>query len=890
MSRSMVSLSAIAVALLSQGTANAQDTQGASPTDQPAASNSTEVAQQANQTAQQQTQQDGGVAEIIVTAQKRSENVQKVPIAISVFTTETLRERAVNDVSQLSALAPNVNLDAGTPFSGATGVLSAYIRGIGSDDFAFNIDPGVGVYLDGVYLARTVGANQDLPDVERIEILKGPQGTLFGRNTIGGAISIVTHEPGKEFRFVGDVTGGSFNLLSTRGTIDVPLADGLYSSLTFGLRTREGHLKRVPFPDQRANNAPSFTAFKAAGYDSADREGASNNLNLRGKLRWNQGGPVRATLTADYSRDRGTSANTLLATVENVPGNFAGAFQLPGTAFDPTGTTGFLFAGLYNFCIGSTPGQIAARNAQALCGVTGTQFNPQWQLPSVASVNVDANPNNDRLPWDSRFVTGDPDRSYSTGNSYSRLTNWGVAGTVDFDLTDSITLKSITAYRALHWNAGLDADGSPLNMLQLSFTMNQWQLSQELQLLGHALDDKLKYVFGAYYFKEAGDLHDYVTFGEGLIQVDGPNDLKTRNYAAFGQIDYRPIELIGITAGGRYTSEKKSFEGGQQELNGFNYKLFGCSDANGNITPGAPFPLAPFITCQQGLSYPDPTNPVRVYVPGVNRKKFSNFSPKLGVQLYPGRDLMIYGSWSKGYKTGGWTTRLTNPQGNVAPDFDEELATTWEAGIKAKLIDRKLQLNAAAFRTNYKDIQLNIQVGTSPTIANAGDARIQGFEVEMLAAPFPGFTLNGSIGYIDAHYTNVSPAAAAVGGTNPFQAGTLVDEALPKTPRWKTNISPRYELSLANGGSLIFLGDWSHASSAWNDTQRTHVLKRKSNDLLSASIGYEEPNGRWSMTVGGTNLTNERYLTSGGSNIAAGLMFGTYNRPREWYARLGVKF
>ena len=113
---------------------------------------------------------------------------------------------------------------------------------------------------------------------------------------------------------------------------------------------------------------------------------------------------------------------------------------------------------------------------------------------------------------------------------------------------------------------------------------------------------------------------------------------------------------------------------------------------------------------------------------------------------------------------------------------------------------------------------------------------------------------------------------------------------MAKTRHWKTNISPRYELALANGGSLIFIGDWSHASSAWNDTQRTFALRRKANDLVNASVSYEEPGGHWSVTVGGTNLTDERFLTSGGSNLAAGTMFGTYNRPHEWYARLGVKF
>ena len=183
--------------------------------------------------AQSDTAPEGGIAEIVVTAQKRTENVQDVPIAISAFTADTLSERSVTSVAQLSNIAPNVTLDAGTPFSGSTAVLSAYIRGIGANDFAFNIDPGVGIYLDGVYLARSIGANQDLPDVERIEVLKGPQGTLFGRNTIGGAISIVTHDPGKEFRFKGDVTVGRFGLVQTRGTVDLPLTEGFGSSVSF---------------------------------------------------------------------------------------------------------------------------------------------------------------------------------------------------------------------------------------------------------------------------------------------------------------------------------------------------------------------------------------------------------------------------------------------------------------------------------------------------------------------------------------------------------------------------------------------------------------------------------------------------------------------------------
>lgn len=221
----------------------------------------------------QDAEQSGGIAEIVVTAQKRAENVQDVPIAISAFTSESLQERAVGSVAQLSAITPNVNLDAGTPFSGSTAVLSAYIRGIGSDDFAFNIDPGVGIYLDGVYLARTVGANQDLLDVERVEILKGPQGTLFGRNTIGGAISIVTADPGSAFKAKGDVTVGSYNLFQARGSVSVPVTDGLSSALTFGIKSRDGFLKRLRYPDQRANNAPPSPPFPPLAMTAPTRKG-----------------------------------------------------------------------------------------------------------------------------------------------------------------------------------------------------------------------------------------------------------------------------------------------------------------------------------------------------------------------------------------------------------------------------------------------------------------------------------------------------------------------------------------------------------------------------------------------------------------------------------------
>ncbi|WP_072382428.1 TonB-dependent receptor [Novosphingobium sp. NDB2Meth1] len=822
------------------------------------------LAQNAPQ-AQAEAAPEGGIAEIVVTAQKRAENVQDVPIAISAFTAGALQERAVTSVAALSNLAPNVTLDAGTPFSGSTAVLSAYIRGIGANDFAFNIDPGVGIYLDGVYLARSVGANQDLPDVERIEVLKGPQGTLFGRNTIGGAISIVTHDPGKEFSFKGDVTVGRFSLVQTRGTVDLPITDGLGASVSFSTKNRNGYLKRIPFPGATNFASTSINNYKAAGYNNAGygTEGGDNNWNLRGKLKFDRG-PFTATLSADYTNvDQSQIANTLIKTT---PAVFAGTYNCAIIASSTD-------------CGGGPP-------AFAYIGGIGG-LNTIFDNPTVYGVNVDADPRNNRLPYDDRFLTGDIDKSYANGNNYSKLKSYGGSLTLQYDLSDNIALKSITGYRELHWNVGTDLDGSPLNFLHTSFTTDQWQFSQELQLLGNAMDKKLNYVLGAYFFKEAGNLHDYVTFAEGLLQVDGPNDLSTKNYAFFGQIDYKFNDMFGITVGGRYTHEDKEFEGFQSDANGLTYKILNFL-AGINAGPPACANINPISdACRIAAGFPNAGQPLRYYVAGTQKKKFNNFAPKIGLQFHPNDDTMVYASWSKGYKTGGWTTRLSNPL-PTAPGFGEETATTYELGVKSTLLDRRLQINAAIFQTDYKGIQLNFQQGVSPTIQNAGDAKIKGFEVEMTAAPVDGFTITGSVGYLDAKYTSVlGPAQVA---PNPFQAGVLPGGELPKTPKWKFNISPRYEAKFANGGKLIFLADFTHSTSLWNDTERAYLLQRAATDILNGSITYREPGEHWDVTVGGTNLTDTRYLVTGQAQIAGGQFYGTYSRPREWYARLGVKF
>ncbi len=200
-------------------------------------------------------------------------------------------------------------------------------------------------------------------------------------------------------------------------------------------------------------------------------------------------------------------------------------------------------------------------------------------------------------------------------------------------------------------------------------------------------------------------------------------------------------------------------------------------------------------------------------------------------------------------------------------------------------------MNAALFLTDYNAIQLNYQVGGSPTIANVGDGKIKGAELEIVAAPAKGLTLNFALGYTDAYYTALDPAVAVTSGFSPgLQAGALVGSVLPKTPKWKINFAPKYEYELANGARVTLLADYTYISEQTNNVERTLVLNRPGVSILNASISYRDPEDHYTVTVGGTNLTNERYVTSGSAIPAFGAIIGSYNRPSEWYARLGFKF
>ncbi len=890
--------------------------------------------------------------EVVVTATRREQNLQEVPIAVTAFSAEAMQSRGVSDLHSLSMLTPNVNLDAGAPFSGDSSVLSASIRGIGQDDFAFNLDPAVGVYVDGAYLARTIGANQNLLDVDRIEILKGPQGTLFGRNTIGGAINIVTHTPGKEFAVNGMLTEGQYNRHDILLTADIPITTDVLSTISVSSQHRDGYQTVIPFPATAPYMTLEQSAVpKAPGTESSATQGGKDSETIRGKLLWHVSDNFDATVSADYThQDQSGIPNTIMGVFLSNSSSYIAPSIPGGFALFNTNIMG----NLYNACITTSaadlaPGPVAGpwNNVNGLCAPmavgtwnsatnsyrgNGVGYPGAPALGGNGAVNVPLSVLNSlpasykqyvhvapgatvgsllfpgqtpRIYWDfANTQTGNIDTTYANGPSFAKNDAFGGSLTLDWRLGSDMAVKSITAWRQITWNIGTDLDGLPESMQEVTDGQGQRQVSEELQLNGKAFDERLNYTAGLYYFNESGYVHDFVPFDTGYLYVyDYDNNIKTDSYAGYLHLDYKLTDAWGLTAGVRYSHEKKEFLGGQGDLNGFTYKISGCLD------PAAPAstylgPNAPPINCQQLLGFPDPNNPLRYFPNQWDSQSWNVWTPTYGVQWHITSDAMAYASYSKGFKSGGWTTRLSNPVLDPADSrFNPEYDTTYEIGLKSTWLNHHLLANLALFESKYTGIQLNVQEGPSPVYQNAGDATIKGAELEVQALVGGGFQLNLAAGWMDAYYTYLNPCllylespptsgnCVAANGLNTTQGGGgfTMDSDLPKTPEYKFTISPIWDIHLGSNNAVRLQADYAITAHMYNDGPNTALLYRPATHVLDASVHWMPASAKYEFIVGGTNLTDDRYLTVGSVNYTAGEVVGSYNAPRQWYATLRLK-
>ena len=404
-------------------------------------------AQQAATSEPQASEQDSGGLEVItVTARRRSENLQKTPVAITAMTGAMLEEKQIVNVAEVAKFAPNVSISPVANISGSSASITAFIRGVGQTDFNITVDPGVGVYVDGVYVARSVGALLDMADVSSVQVLRGPQGTLFGKNTIGGAIVVNSVQPQRDFDLKLEATTGRFNRADFKGMINVPLSDNLAMRAVASYETRDGFQKRL-FDGGRQGNKDSFGARLAFKWEPTDKL----TVNLSGDINIRREEMAASTLVNLYE-----SPNLLQ--VVNLNGR---------TVVFPS----------------STYAWNKLQGGAGVCGADG----------SLAPVN---NPRCATTQW----ITGNIDTTWSDAKNQSDFDLWGTNLTLDYNFGD-FNLKSISAYRDQKATIQFDFDGTPHPYLTLTNNIDLWQASQELQLTGSVLNDRVKFVLGGYYLR-----------------------------------------------------------------------------------------------------------------------------------------------------------------------------------------------------------------------------------------------------------------------------------------------------------------------------------------------------------------------------------------------------
>lgn len=727
--------------------------------------------------------------EIIVTAQFRQQRLQDTPIAITAVNAELLESRNQTSLAAVAKQAPNVIL---TETGGAFGPgLSASIRGIGQGDYIAALEPGVGIYIDEVYYSSLTGANFDLLDLDRVEILRGPQGTLAGRNSEGGAIRLYSKKPQGDDSGSVRVTYGSRDLLDVRAMGDFPLNEDLSLRVSGVSRKQDGYVDRLDYgcvyPD---SGIPNRTE---QGDCLLGTEGGKDYSAGRVALRWQATDDIEINLSGDITIDKSeVAANTLLRT--------------------------------------------AAVNANAPIG--DVPWGPQY-IPSNPYVSY------------ATFTDVRPDGTVVYFDPTTDTEVWGTNLTVDWKLSESLALKSITAYREFDSRWVEDNDVSPAYLGLGAEHQTNESFSQELRLTG-AAGKTFDYTFGLYYFDQLtiGRTHQMLNYSyifDGyLFEFLGNDPTDASSQAAFANGTWHITDRLNLNLGLRYTEEEKDYR---------------YSRLNPDGTPN--------------LIIGNLTGQVGAY-------EGSKTDYRVNVDYRWADELMTYVSVSTGFKGGG-----TNPRPFNVPQvrtFDPEELTAYEVGAKADLFDGRVRANFSVFLNKYKDIQITLLAcPTSPCAlpANAGDADIKGVELEIVAEPIDGLTFEASWSKLDFEYTRVEAAT-----------GVPVGASAPGVIEDKYSLAAQYRIEMAREASITPRIDYSYQGGYNTNAIPTANNRVLGYGLLNARLTWESGGDAWQISALASNLNDKLYYHSvfdltgsgGGSN------YGMIAAPREFSVQVQKKF
>ena len=743
----------------------------------------------------QEAAESGALQEVVVTAQFRSQPLQDTPLAITAVTADLIESRSQNNLAALADQAPNVNLrETGGAFGPG---MSASIRGVGQADFNPALEPGVGVYIDDVYYASLTGANFDLLDLDRVEILRGPQGTLAGRNSIGGAIKLFSSLPKGDDTGSLKVTYGTRHLLDVRGSADFALVpDRLFLRVSGVSRSQDGYVDRYDFGCSHPGSGVPNNAQQ--GDCKLGTEGGKDYTGGRVGLRFIASDEVEINLSADAIQDRSEVAAVVLQEV----------------------------------------------NPLASGALASSQYG---------------------VPYDARFLPPNQFTSYAgfggrTGtNLYSfepktKTFNWGTAGTVDVKLTDTLSLKSITAYREFDSQWVEDNDVSPLAGSLGAEHLLHHQFSQELRLNGALGSNKfIEYTLGGYYFDQVTTYktHQILTYA-GDLDFLGDDPVDASTYAGFVNATWHILENLNFNGGLRYSKETKDYHYSR------------------NNPDGTPNPVLGGLNGQVG-SY-----------------EGSKLDYRANLDYRWNEQLMTYAGVSTGFKGGG-----SNPRPFFATQvrpFDKESITAYEVGAKSDLLDRRLRVNASLFFNQYKDIQLTRL--TCPEFSppglgflcalpvNGGDADVKGAELETEYHPFGGLSFDGSWSLLKFKYTKVRP-----------DVGIPLGSTAPGTIKHKWSAGVQYAFALGEAGSLTPRFDYSYQSGYDTNADASVGSHVDGYHLGNFRVTWASGNNKWESAFAVTNVFDKVYYISVFDLLASsGAKYGTPDNPREYSLSLKRKF
>ncbi len=594
---------------------------------------------------------NGTVSEVVVTAQFTQQNLQQTPIAITAVTGAMLDARGQTRISDITAQAPNVQLQQNP--AGGGNSMRAFIRGVGQADQDPAVDPGVGIYVDDVYFASVTGSVFDLLDLDRVEILRGPQGTLSGMNSLGGSVKLYSKKPTGEGGFV-EASTGSLHRTDVRGSADFTVVpDKLFMRISGVSRHHDGYVTRLDYACVHPNDPYVISGALPRGNSGSDckigTQGNQDMTAVRGALRWTPNSNVEVNLIGDYTNDDSeTQAATLLKTGEIIPG---GSLAYQGVPYDDRYVPYGPFRG-------------------------DTVIND----PYVSYANFNS-PGTTYKPIDTAGNPGVPNGAYSP-EPKDGIQSWGVSNTIDWRLLEKLSLKSITGYRHYVAESTDDNDGSPVDELLEEAKFTHKQFSEELRLNGQAFGDKVDYTVGGIYFYQktiyAAREHDpfiagiYGTLAQPTFDFlqDDPTVVKTE--AAFAHAIWSITDKLSLASGIRYTHEHKDYTF---------YRL--------NLDGQTPF-----------LILSDPANPLNGRT-GTFAGSHVDYRADLSYQVTD--DVMTYAQFSTGFKGGGISPRPYFPQQILG--FGPEKLQAYEVGLKSQLFEHRLRVNLAAFYNDYKDYQ-----------------------------------------------------------------------------------------------------------------------------------------------------------------------------------------